>query len=90
MTTKTNITLGDGQSYEVDVEAFSNGKGEAFDALDKIEEGKAELKAAVEALADASGIKKGTLSKYLKAKHAAKIAEAKTTATTFEALESVR
>lgn len=87
--TQVTITTADG-SKEIDPALFSQYKDEAFGYLDTLEEAKGALKEVIETLAESTGLKKGLISKYLKARHAEKtkdaIAEGKTFAELDEAV----
>lgn len=88
MTTTVTIDI-DGETFNVDAELFREYRQRAFDELTNKNEADAKFKEEVETLAETTGIKKGLLSKYLKASHAAKTKALKAEVDSFEALDNV-
>jgi hypothetical protein len=75
------------QSIEVNVEALSAYKDEAFGHLDAIAGAKDSFKEMLEGAAEATGLPKKIISKYLKDKHAEKTKEASEVGKVFETLD---
>lgn len=89
MTNKTVTIEIDGNMHTIDAGLFREYRQRAFEALDNKKQADEDLKEEVEALAETTGIKKGTLTKYFKASHAAKTKALKAESDVFEALDDV-
>lgn len=87
---KTTITLGDGEEYSVDPALFVQYRDEAFEYLKELNDQKANLKAVVDTMSEVTGIPKGVLNKYLKARYEDKLKEAAELAETFETLDAIK
>lgn len=72
---------------DIDPALFAQYKDEAFGYLDTLEEAKGNLKEVIETLAESTGLTKGLVSKYLKARHAEKTADNIAEGKTFAALD---
>lgn len=88
MTTTVTIDI-EGVSHTIDAALFREYRQRAFEALDNKKQADADFKDEVETLAETTGIKKGTLSKYLKDSHAAKTKAVIAQADTYDALDTV-
>lgn len=83
---KVSIEI-NGETLELDAELLKGYRDEAFEILGKEAEAKRDFKDAMEAQAEALGISKKLLTKYLKASYKAKTKEASELGTAFAALD---
>lgn len=83
---KVNIEIS-GETVELDAELLKGYRDEAFEILRKEAEAKRDFKDAMELQAEALGISKKLLTKYLKASYKAKTKEARELGDLFTALD---
>lgn len=85
---KITITIDD-EAIELDAELFRQYKAQAFEALDKAEEAKGELKDTIDTVAEVTDLKKGLVSKFFKRLYKAELDAASAEAKTMQALRAV-
>ena len=87
MTNIVSIPVGDGEFKDVDAILLAQYYSEASESYRAVDNGKELLKSTLETASEVLGIKKGILSKFMKARYEAKIKEASELTKTINALD---